>query len=257
MIPSHKSSLGLKLQQWLSKSKQFLVPATEACLMCGKAARGVLLCNACSGRIPWIKDIHCATCGRYEECPDCLRRKDTYFVCNRSAVQYDEFMKDVLAMYKYRGDEKLLPLFVGMLSTAFERMRHEQLANDPNCRFDFITYAPLSEQRQLERGFNQAERMAQSVSNRYNIPVVPLLSRRVHTEKQSLKARSNRLSDLRHVFEADFAGLNALRRISNNPEPKIVLIDDIYTTGSTLNECARTIRGAIPEAKIYGLSWAR
>lgn len=256
MIPNHKSSFVRILRQWLFKSKEFLVPTGEACLMCGKATRVTALCDACSSRIPWIKDIYCPTCGRYEECHDCSRRKDTYFVCNRSAVQYDEVMKGLLAMYKYRGDEKLLPLFVDMLSTAFERMLHEHLMLDPKHRIDFITYAPLSEQRQMERGFNQAEQMARGISGRCNIPVIPLLSRRLHTEKQSLKARSSRLSDLEHAFEVNFVGLDVLRQ-TGNPKPNIVLIDDIYTTGSTLNECARTIRNVIPEAKIYGLSWAR
>jgi len=256
LILNHKSSFGQKVRQWLLKSKGLLVSTGEACLICGKTARVAALCDACLSGIPWIKEIHCTTCGRYEECYDCSRRMNTYFVSNRSAVQYDEVMKSVLAMYKYRGDERLLPLFVNMLSKAYERMLLDLQAVDLNHRIDFITYAPLSEQRQLERGFNQAEQMAQGISHRYKIPVIPLLSRRLHTQKQSLKARSNRLSDLQHAFEVNFVGLDVLRQ-TGGPKPCIVLIDDIYTTGSTLNECARTIRNAIPDARIYGLSWAR
>ncbi len=120
-----------------------------------------------------------------------------------------------------------------------------------------LTYVPVSEERYRERGFNQAERLAAGLGQRCRVPVYPLLKRTRHTDKQSFKKRSDRLGDLEGAFTTDPDGLQELANRFGSTAPKqIYIVDDVYTTGSTLNQCARVIKSSLP-AEVYGLCWAR
>jgi predicted amidophosphoribosyltransferase len=168
-------------------------------------------------------------------------------------------MKEWLARYKYRGDEKLLDVFGAMMEHAFQLQLEglDPLAGQAgSTRFDCVTYVPLSGQRLQERGFNQAQKLAVKIGSKHRIPVIPLLRRIRHTDKQSLKARRQRLEDLRDAFVANDPSLRLLGPILAVRPARILLVDDVYTTGSSINECSRTICRTIP-AEIYGLTWAR
>jgi len=231
------------------------------------------LCQACYRQIPWIRDIYCEACGRYEACYDCRRRENTQLQCNRSAVKYDEAMKQWLSLYKYRGDERLLRLFANMMMHAYRKLLEiedlqRSLQQAPQrCPFDCITFVPLSDERLLERGFNQAEQLAQEISRKLRVPLISTLLRVRHTEKMSFKRRSERLRDLSGVFTINAASLPKLsvllQQHAHNPTTStsqrplnILLIDDVYTTGSTLHQCAALILEHIP-AQVYSLTWAR
>lgn len=237
-----------------------LSPKREACLLCKQVTRlerGQLgLCHTCYTRIPWIRKVICLSCGRGEYCPDCRRRPHSYFAKSRSAVRYDDTMKELLARYKYRGDERLKAVFGHMLVHAFQQLRLDKLSSSERQVRELITYVPVSERRMQERGFNQAEQMAKELGWRMDLPVVRLLNRSKHTAKQSFKKRSERIDDLAHVFEFD---TTELREIIVSGEPVIIyIVDDVYTTGSTMNQCAMVLKEemSIP-VEIYGLTWAR
>ncbi len=264
-------------------------PAFPVCLICGRDAgspqRGnrvsppvrhpeaqailLRLCRFCSEAIPWIVAPVCRICGRPEACPDCPRRLQRHVVFSRSGVRYDDKMSELLARYKYNGSEKLTPLMSAMLACAYERIARELGGNGPHA----ITSVPLARERLEERGFNQAEQMARTVAAWYGILYAPLLKRDRHTQRQSLKNRSSRLRDLRGIFTlADRECLQAIQ--SRHPQPlRILLADDIYTTGSTMHESASALRNTnqieeleaaqppcgplSPGPSIYGLTWAR
>lgn len=209
------------------------------------------LCMRCIKSIPWITKVECATCGRYEGCRDCVRRENTYLTMNRSAVQYSTEMREWLARYKYRGDESLLALFIEMVRYPYQALG--QLLAKSGGKFDFITYIPLSMERYAERGFNQAEQLACGIAKAYGLPVMPILNRTLHTGKQSYKTREQRLNDLQYVFS--YVGSLAIR-FDKDQTLNILLVDDVYTTGSTLNQAASVIREHL-NAHVYGLTWAR
>lgn len=262
---------------------RWLRPETAGCLVCGRrsagnaavaapvrhpAARAALsqLCPACLGTLPWIGSPVCRICGRPEACPDCPRREGRKLVFSRCSVRYDNSMKELLALYKYRGSEKLEPLLAAMLSGGYERMCAELPARDGSRPpFDAVVSVPLSAERLEERGFNQAERMARMLADWHGLAYRPVVRRIRHTGKQSLKTRRSRLADMKGNFAADPA-VAALRdeaaaRFGGGPL-RLLLVDDIYTTGSTLNECAGAIREALspaprPRIEVYGLAWAR
>ncbi|MBB6732264.1 ComF family protein [Cohnella zeiphila] len=275
--------------KWAEKLHGLLSVGGETCLICGRDSRYRAasflpvrnagprkalrtLCASCLARIPWILSISCPVCGRPERCGDCLRRWERHFVCCRGAVRYDDAMKEWLAVYKYRGLEKLEPILAAMLSTAVE-----MLLNPLQDGVDVITSVPLAEGRLEERGFNQAERLSRRVAQWYGLPYEPMLRRARHTEKQSFKSRKDRLEDMKGTFAlleernvpyamAGTVPTSVPFSASAYPRPlpgasarplRILLVDDIYTTGSTMNECASVLRRGYPGCEIYGALWAR
>lgn len=263
---------------------RWLRPETRFCLICGRQAgastnfrvppvrhpeaRSVLegLCSTCSASIPWIERHVCRICGRPEFCPDCPRRTERHLIFSRSAVRYDDRMRELLALYKYRGSEKLEPLMGAILSAAYERICRELGAHSARSPFHAVTAVPLARERLEERGFNQAERMASQVAARYGAPYRQLLQRVRHTEKQSLKTRKTRLTDMRGNFEAIVESIGDWKsEVDDNQPARILLVDDVYTTGSTVNECASALQNAFyglatgsrSRLEIYGLLWAR
>ncbi|WP_152532724.1 MULTISPECIES: ComF family protein [unclassified Paenibacillus] len=181
---------------------------------------------------------------------------------------------------------------------AARRNRQSLLQNNkPRWRPDVVTYVPVSNERLAERGFNQAERLASGLAAACRLPVVDLLQRRINTTKQSFKTRGERIQTMQDAFSMQPGGTEImvdLYRASNENMPKnmhlqpansytigkgisshitsttqdwpltplrLLLIDDIYTTGSTLDACGQVILKAgfsmnLP-IEIYTLTLAR
>ncbi|QYR22104.1 hypothetical protein KZ483_03515 [Paenibacillus sp. sptzw28] len=188
-------------------------------------------------------------------------------------MRYNAVIREWLALYKYRGHEALAPLLGAILDDAFGHLRDELSRRDASFIFDAVVPVPLSLERLQERGFNQAERMASYIADRNGLPLVDILRRTRHSDKQSFKTRGARLRDTRDLFSADDRLASPLfvhaRRVSlpeslhSLPRLRLLLVDDIYTTGSTVNACASAIidsvdrirTGLVPE--VYVLTLAR
>lgn len=276
----------------LGHMHRLLKPIDETCLTCGKTGSFTRelpgICHACYRNIPWIMKPKCLRCGRRIGCPDCIRSgmNERCFILNRSAVNYDVQMREWLAQYKYRGNERYTPLLIEMMLRAYAmlhreaniHLRNKGSHNSSNIPWSVhvITSVPVSEERLQERGFNQAEVLAHGLAHRIKVPCVRLLERNRHTDKQSFKSRMDRLKDMDGVFGALQAVPDVLWSISRLAAEhtrsqveispiigpfRILLIDDIYTTGSTINACAQVLRGyesflEMP-IEIYSLTWAR
>lgn len=261
-----------------SSLHQLLAPSTQTCLTCGKMIRSggcgvngfTEICAACYVSIPWITVPRCPVCGRAVGCPDCSRagQAERYFQINRSAVQYNAAMREWLAQYKFRGRESLGPLFAQMMKLAMRGMLKELSDRSGVSRgfFDGITFVPVSEARMLERGFNQSRTLAYGVANVAKAPVLELLERSRHTEKQSFKNRKQRLLELKGVFKPVPDAAGKLEKVFL-AQPyllspvRLLLVDDVYTTGSTVDTCALALHGICGKlgrsAEIYSVTWAR
>ncbi|CAG7655470.1 hypothetical protein PAECIP111802_06116 [Paenibacillus allorhizosphaerae] len=250
-----------RCSEWFVQLEKLLSSSKQICLSCGAGydrSKPLPVCSDCWAAIPWIGEVMCSRCGRYEVCTDCIRRENTYYTQNRSAVRYDDNMKEWLALHKYRGKERLRQVLGPMLLHAYHLHRHNPVdSTEREATVQWISFVPLSEERLQERGFNQARQLAEELGKLTGLPVISLLRRTRHTDKQSFKARAARLDDLKDVFEVDGDGLAYMNAMAVKlGKHRVYLIDDVYTTGSTLNECARTLRQKL-DVEVYGISWAR
>lgn len=190
------------------------------------------LCSTCSEKFEKIVGELCESCGRpfsgiadgYREvnlCYDCVRwEKDSNFqgvlTKNRSIYLYNDFAKDVISLYKFRGDYVISSIFKTPLKKAFKTHFHSSY---------LVVPIPLSDERLYERGFNQAKALAELL----DVQVHEVLAR-THLEKQSKKTRSERIL-AENVF-----------RVTGEVQGKeILLVDDIYTTGSTLRHAGKVL----------------
>lgn len=232
-----------------------LFPPPSTCWFCSSPAGGrswsgvwERVCAGCRRRLIRISPPLCPRCGRSlsgpasAPCRDCEERSG-FLDQNRSVVRYNDFARGIIALFKYRGRERLAhPLGRMMAETA--------VGHSPPP--DWITYVPLHPSRLRERGFNQAELLARVVSNRLNRPLIPLLKRVRFTEPQSLRSRRERLIALRGAFAlADRESVHG--KIADTC---VLIIDDVYTTGSTLEECARILKQAKVK-RVVSVTFAR
>lgn len=226
------------LRAWLNAGLALVYP--EVCQLCGAAratpAEG-FVCIGCRARIRFIEQPFCERCGRpYEgeitgtfECPNC-RQRELHFRHARSAVVANDVMLDVIHRYKYSRAMWFEPF----LAELFVRAAAPELAKE---RWDLIVPVPLYPARQREREFNQAERLAKCLSAATHIPVNKRLLRRVRpTCTQTVLSRDEREENVRNAF--------AMRRSRGLKGERIVLVDDVLTTGATTSACAGILRAA-------------
>lgn len=276
---------------------QWLQPKRDVCVVCSKMigrariqedvdpfhVKGLnkRLCADCVDQIAWIRDVQCMHCGRAQRCPDCLIRSDSALWMNRSAVVYQSAMKEWLHRYKFQGDERLTPILGAMLMPAVERLsaqliRKENLEDQwrrsklpalkwlqktGSACWDGVTSVPVSETRYRERGFNQAEQLARIVSEKAQIPYVELLVRSTHhvDARQSHQGRGARFQGLSSRYHVSVSAINTWLRLKHrNASLKLLLIDDVYTTGNTIHACADAIAEVCPfPVTIASATWAR
>jgi len=220
---------------WLDAFLAFLYP--ENCQICqsqrAKADEGYV-CEECRRQIAWIEPPFCLRCGLpYEgeittpfNCANC-RDFTFYFQSARSAVVARGIALDIIHRYKYSRALWFEPLLAGLLV----RKAQPALNDGPWHR---IVPVPLHSTKLREREFNQAERLAAALSAATGIPLDPHVLKRVKaTQTQTELSREERQSNIRNAFApAGHCDLSGQR---------IVLIDDVFTTGATTNACARVL----------------
>ena len=181
------------------------------------------LCDECEGMFEKIGEQVCIYCSRESEeeyCSDCVKWKGKYGAMlsgNRSIFKYNEQMKQYMSQFKFAGDYILVQFF----AEEFKRMTK-------GMQDVIFVPVPLSEQRLYERGFNQSEAILREAKR----PITHCL-KRIDNEKQSKKSRVERLN-----MERNF---QVTKNISGE---KIVIIDDIYTTGATIHQVAACLKEA-------------
>ena len=262
----------MRFIQHITKQIQcWIAPPSKACIACGRQCslhnKYTHLCFSCVRALPWIHTIRCPSCGKGTGCTDCTNFPHTRaFICNRSAVQYTDVMKQYLAAYKYRGDQRYAPLFIGMVHQAYRALYFEHNAKiRTRWRIHACTFVPISPQRMAERGFNQAQVFAQGIAKRQRIPLLSLLLRNQHTPKQSSQNKRDRMHNMSGAFSStphSSKQLTSLWKKQKFIHPfRLLLLDDIYTTGSTLQACSIVLidqaQSLSLPMEVYTLTWAR
>lgn len=185
----------------------------------------------------------CQKCGKevsdehQEYCPDCTRHRRT-FDSGAALFNYNKALRHSLAAVKYKNRREYLDFYAAVMLTRFQdRIRHWQP--------DMLIPIPVHPSRRRQRGYNQAEELARRLARGWNLPLhTTLLLRTRKTAPQRDLNPAERLKNLQEAF--------AVQPIS--PMPRcVVLIDDIYTTGSTIEACSRVLKKAGVQ-KIYYLA---
>ncbi len=221
-----------------------------ACTICSASVGpDEFLCENCDAKVGRIVPPFCAKCSEPFDgaitttfaCANCAHRA-LHFDAAVSAFRSRGVVRRVILNFKYGRQIHLRHLIARWLSAALddERVRERE--------FDLIVPVPLHSARQRERGFNQAGILAEWVSAHLDVPCRSVLERIHYTTTQTAFDRTERMQNLRGAFR--------LRRNRDVRKLRVILIDDVLTTGSTLSECARVLKEA-GAPSVYAITAAR
>jgi ComF family protein len=167
---------------------------------------------------------------------DCLEQTflDGVVVC----YHYNDFVEEVIKTIKYKFAFAVIEDVARLMQT---HLQSYQLQVDAVCA------VPLSGRKRAWRGFNQAELLAKRLAAQFSAQYVDLLKRNKHTKTQVGLSRVDRLENLHNIFSSKSTNLTYKR---------VLIVDDVMTTGSTLEQCAKVLKANGVE-QVYGLVFAR
>lgn len=215
------------------------------CPVCGEITKpaGSLICPSCFRKLSFVQPPVCKKCGKevqdetVEYCRDCARHPHT-FEYGIALLNYDETAKRSVAQVKYNNKREYLDFFGTALAVRFEKQIRAM-------NVDFLAPVPVHRSRLRKRGFNQAEVLADIMGRRLKIPVEPAaLVRFRKTQPQKELSAAERLKNLSGAVKAD-------RKLTEGK--RILLVDDIYTTGSTMEACSRALAEAGAEKVFFAV----
>lgn len=226
--------LARALRNTVHSAASLIFPAV--CAICDEpVGRDEYLCGTCEASAPRLTPPFCAKCseafpGAISEtfvCANCGHR-ELHFESAVAAYRSRGVVRKVLHDFKYNRQRYLRHVLARWLCDALEDPR---LAGR---HFDIVVPVPLHSARQRERGFNQAALLAELLARESGWPTHDALERTRYTTTQTAYDRAERMRNLDGAFRlrerADVQGL------------RVLLIDDVLTTGSTLSECARVLK---------------
>lgn len=215
------------------------------CPVCGGIVmpKGELICPGCVKKLSFVKEPACKKCGKeiaigeVEFCFDCTRHRRS-FEYAKALINYDETARLSMSMVKYKNKREYLDFYTEAIS-----LRYGKAIRRMNAQA--LVPVPVHPSRLRTRGFNQAGLLALGIGRQLHMPVCPeMLVRRKKTEPQKQLNAKERLANL----EEAFAPGKVLQGVKT-----VILVDDIYTTGSTVEACTRALfRGGIK--KVYVLT---
>lgn len=199
----------------------FLLP--RRCLVCGDVADE--LCERCLAALPRLPPPFCERCGAptgwpVRRCGECAGRR-LAFASAHAAVAYDPVVRALIAGWKEQGRRHVAALAAGVVTATVHR---------PAA--DALVPVPADAERLARRGHSPAARLAAQLGTRWELPVRDVLVRRPGQRQRGLP-----VAERRHNVRAAF------RAVASAPA-RVVLVDDVYTSGSTAAAAASALRGA-------------
>jgi len=213
------------------------------CIGCGREGR--YLCGECLGKIDFIQNDYCALCKKNSPlnkiCPAC--QSETAIKAIWVAGNYNQqILQDLIHNLKYSYLEEIsddLARFLYAYLKFKNIFEYFRITKDNTV----LVPVPLHKKRYLSRGFNQSELLADSLGKISGIKKCNILRRIINTKTQINLSRKQRQENVKGAFAVSD------QNISNK---KIILIDDVLTTGSTFKECSKVLAAAGYD-EVYGL----
>ena len=208
---------------WKDRLLYLLFP--HQCFLCGEVLPlNKRLCEPCRLHAPYILPPVCPRCGRSEDVCICGGHTHAYERCV-SPFYHEDMVRDTILRIKQDFDTEAAKGFAAEMA---EVIRREY----GGIAFDLVTSVPLHKKDLRARGFDQARGLAQALAKRLALPYEPVLTKLTHTQPQKELSALHRRGNLLGVFDvtADVEGRT------------ILLVDDVITTGSTLDECAKMLK---------------
>lgn len=178
----------------------------------------------------------CGICGKITEehiCKDCYKKLQPYLYFYRCedifyALKYKELIRSKIIDYKFNDKAYLYNMFCEIL-----------IRNKMACEFikeyDIIIPVPMHKRKKARRGYNQTELVAKQLARKFDIPIsTTILIKQKNTPMQSSLGREDRIKNVQNVYKIDYE-----EKITDK---KVLLVDDIYTTGATVTECKKMLK---------------
>lgn len=216
----------------------FIYPENISCILCNKPIKKIntySLCKDCFKELNFIQD-GCIKCGKpiiYHSlekldicgCSYCFN-KSFYFDKAISCIEYSDISKSMILGFKYKNKTYMAKYISNIMK---EKLDLE------NIKFDYITFVPLHKKRMRKRGFNQSEKIAKELGKMIDIPILDCIYRKSNTNRLYNLNRKERKIELKNAFLVK-------ENINYANGKDILLIDDIFTTGSTVNEISKLLK---------------
>lgn len=207
-------------------------------------------CSNCLSQIRWIEPPFCSICGipfisrevETHPCGACVTHRK-YFTIARALGAFEGSLQEAIHRWKYEGKTYLTPFFADWMAEGLNR--HWEPGS-----LDLLIPVPLHTRRLRERGFNQALLLVRELSRRTGIPYrKSILQKKKSTIPQVNLSGVEREKELRGTFHV--IGKEELSGLS------VLLIDDVYTTGATVNECSKVLlKGGAERVDVLTLAHA-
>lgn len=237
------------MKLWIDCITEVIYPSNIYCLSCGNLidkTRPYALCDDCLLNMNWANQRTCDKCGKIlrsgyylDLCIDCSEITHV-FEKGFASVEYGRVEREMIHNLKYKDK----PYFGRKIAQImFDRIEPEGL------KVDLLIPVPMNKKKERKRGYNQAEILAHSLAKLMALPYVKGLIRDFDTEAMSHLGAEDRRENIKGAFSVK-KGFD--KRIKGK---KILLIDDVFTTGSTVDECAEVLLAAGAD-KIYVMVFA-
>lgn len=236
----------------------FLFPRNLNCICCNlpiSEDNYLSLCKNCYKKLAFVEEI-CVRCGRFGKgasmCTRCATEKYD-FDHVYSVLEYNDFIHHQIYAYKY-GFRNYMGRYLGRMMQDF--------VYENGLSYDFITAVPISSDRLKARGFNQSELMAREIDQEV---FVELFLRKKSTKFLSGLSRSHRILELQDAFLIDENVLDEMlanyysqdkkdQAVDQGKKIKLLIVDDILTTGATINELSKLAKKHILNIEITALT---
>ncbi|HHU17932.1 MAG TPA: ComF family protein [Clostridiales bacterium] len=213
-----------------------IYPSNIYCISCGNIindSRPYSLCDMCVRSLKWANARNCQCCGKILQdsyapnlCSDCLE-EEHIFNKGYTCVEYTAAERDIIHNFKYKDKAYLGRKLAEIL---YDRIKVEELETD------IVVPVPMHIKKQRKRGYNQAAVMASSLAKFMGVPYEgKALVRTIETKPMSSLGAHERKNNVQYAFDV------RENKKNNITGKRVLLVDDVYTTGSTADSCASVL----------------